>query len=51
VSESIEKIKMKKNQKNLKLKQCAWFIALWLGGLFSISIVAYAIKLLINSMK
>ncbi len=36
--------------KHPKVKQWAWFVALWLGGLISVMAVAYPIKWIIKSM-
>lgn len=34
-----------------KLKQCLWFVALWIGGLATVTILIYPLKLLIKFMK
>jgi hypothetical protein len=33
-----------------KIKEWSWFLALWLGGLLTVSAIAYPIKWIIKSM-
>lgn len=38
------------NQNKKRIKQWFWFIGLWLGGIFTMTMLAYAIKALIRLM-